>query len=146
MLERDAGGPRRIEWNRYPVRRVQFPGNEGFVLRINEAYEHEAILTRQGDECGSGCNKVVTQCVDVTAPVTLVPNACLGTVTVACQGVPTVNCVTDPCGTSSTITVTQRVCVTIPVRYDVSMNTGEPTISCADGGPCGPCSPCGCKG
>ena len=77
--------------------------------------------------------------------MTLVPNASLGTVTVACQGVPVVSCVTDPCGTSSTITVTQRVCVTIPVRYDVSMSTGDPTISCADGGACGPCSPCGCK-
>ena len=112
-------------------------------MRINEAYEHETILPRQGDECG--CNKIVTQCVDVTAPVTLIPTASLGTVTVACQGVPMVNCVTDPCGTSSTITVTQRVCVTIPVRYDVSMNTSDPTISCAEGGPYGPCSPCGCK-
>ena len=86
-------------------------------MRINEAYEHETILPRQGDECG--CNKIVTQCVDVTAPVTLIPTASLGTVTVACQGVPMVNCVTDPCGTSSTITVTQRVCVTIPDRKSV---------------------------
>ena len=113
-------------------------------MRINEAYEHAAILPCPGED--SGCNKIVTQCVDVTAPVTLVPTASLGTVTVACQGVPVVNCTTDPCGTSSTITVTQRVCVTIPVRYDVSMSTCDPTISCADGGSCGPCSPCGCKG
>ena len=110
-------------------------------MRINEAYEHAAILPGPGEDCG--CNKIVTQCVDVSAPVTLIPTASLGTVTVACQGAPMVDCVTDPCGTSSTITVTQRVCVTIPVGYDVSMNTGEPTISCADGGPC---SPCGCKG
>ena len=100
-------------------------------MRINEAYEHAAILPCPGED--GGCNKIVTQCVDVTAPVTLVPTACLGTVTVSCQGVPVVNCVTDPCGTS------------IPVRYDVSMNTGDPTISCAEGGSCGPCSPCGCK-
>lgn len=116
-------------------------------MRINEAYEHAPILPGPGDETGScNCNKIVTQCVDVTAPVTLVPTACLGNVTVACQGMPVVNCTADPCGTSSTITVTQRVCVTIPVRYDVSMNTGDPTISCAEGGSCGPCSPCGCKG
>lgn len=107
-------------------------------MRINEAYEHESILPRPGED---GCNKIVTQCVDVTAPVTLVPTACLGSVTVACQGIPVVNCTADPCGTSSTITVTQRVCVTIPVRYDVSMSTGDPTISCAEGG-----GPCNCKG
>lgn len=116
----------------------------GIPLRINEAYEHAAIIPCPGDETGScNCNKMVTQCVDVTAPVTLIPTASLGTVTVSCQGVPVVNCVTDPCGTSSTITVTQRVCVTIPVRYDVSMNTGDPTISCAEG-PAG--TPCNCKG
>ena len=66
----------------------------GIPLRINEAYEHAAILPCPGED--SGCNKIVTQCVDVTAPVTLVPTASLGTVTVACQGVPVVNCVTDP--------------------------------------------------
>ena len=86
-------------------------------MRINEAYEHAAIIPCPGDETGNcNCNKIVTQCVDVTAPVTLIPTASLGTVTVSCQGVPVVNCVPDPCGTSSTITVTQRVCVTIPVR------------------------------
>lgn len=131
--------------NQLPGAPGRISRKRGIPLRINEAYEHEAILSRPGDDCGSGCNKIVTQCVDVAAPVTLVPTACLGAVTVACQGMPAVSCVTDPCGTSSTVTVTQRVCVTIPVRYDVSMNTGEPTISCADGGPCGPCSPCGCK-
>lgn len=113
-------------------------------MRINEAYEHEAILPCQGEDCclGSGCNKIVTQCVDVTAPVTLVPAASLGTVTVSCQGAPSVNCVSDSCGTSSTITVTQRICVTIPVKYEICMNACEPTISCAEG-----CPPsCGCKG
>lgn len=109
-------------------------------MRINEAYEHAAILPCPGDD--SGCNKIVTQCVDVAAPVTLIPSACLGAATVACQGMPVVSCVADPCGTSSTVTITQRICVTIPVRYDVSMSTGDPTIACADGG----ASPCSCKG
>lgn len=114
--------------------------NEGFALRINEAYEHEAILPRQSEEsCLGGCNKLITQCVDISAPVTLIPAAALGTVTVSCQGNPVVNCTPDPCGTSSTVTVTQRVCVTIPIKYDISMNTCEPTISCAD-------SACPCKG
>ncbi len=127
----------------YPQGTIQ--GNEGFVLRINEAYEHEAILPRQGEESclGSGCNKIITQCVDISAPVTLVPAASLGAVTVSCQGSPVVCCTQDPCGTSSTITLTQRVCVTIPIKYDISMNTCDPTISCAEGG--GSC-PCGCKG
>ncbi len=110
-------------------------------MRINEAYEHETILPRQGDECG--CNKIVTQCVDVTAPVTLIPTASLGTVTVACQGNPSVTCVTDPDGTCCTLTFTQQVCVSVPIRYGVTMTTGEPCIACSDS-ECGCGCSCGC--
>ena len=55
-------------------------GNEGIPLRISEAYEHEPILPYQPEEsCPvNGCNKVSTQCVDVTAPVILVPTAVMG--------------------------------------------------------------------
>ena len=116
-------------------------------MRINEAYEHESILPIQGEDGrgpNNGCHKIITQCVDVTAPVVLTPTASVGTVTVSCQGSPSVSCVTDPCGTSATITLSQQICVTVPVRYGVSMSSGEATISCAEGG-CPP-SPCGCKG
>jgi len=113
-------------------------------LRINEAYEHEAILPRQTEESGlsntcNTCNKIVTQCVDVAAPVLLQPTASLGTVTASCQGAPTVTCTTDPAGTCCTVTLTQQVCVTMPVRYGVSMSAGEPTIACAE-------DSCCCKG
>lgn len=113
-------------------------------MRINEAYEHESILPCPGDESclpSGGCNKITTQCVDVTAPVTLMPTASVGTVTVSCQGTPSVTCTTDPCGTSCTITLTQQICVSVPVRYGVTMNTGEPTIACCDGAP----GSCACK-
>ena len=124
------------------------PGNEGSVLRINEAYEHEPMLPGQGDEGrlpNNGCKKIVTQCVAVTAPVVLTPTASVGTVTVSCQGAPSINCTADPCGTSATLTLTQQVCVTVPVCYGVGMDSGEATISCTD---CGTChsAPCGCKG
>ena len=116
-------------------------------MRINEAYEHDSILLGQGEDsrkAHNSCNKVITQCVDVTAPMVLTPTASVGTVTVCCQGAPCVNCNTDPCGSSATITLTQQICVTVPVRYGVSMNSGEPSISCAVG-KC-PSAPCGCKG
>lgn len=109
-------------------------------MRINEAYEHEALLPRPGEDLSNACNKLITQCVDVTAPVILQPTASLGTVTVACQGAPTVTCTTDPSGTCATVTLTQKVCVTMPVRYGVSLTSGEPTISCADGGDACVCS------
>ena len=114
-------------------------------MRINEAYEHEAIHPQKPEESGRphACNKVITQCVDVTAPVILQPTAALGTVTVSCQGAPTVTCSTDASGTCCTVTLTQQICVTIPVRYGVTMNSGEPVISCAE---CGGAPPCGCKG
>ena len=115
-------------------------------MRINEAYEHEPILScgteEKGRQC-SGCDKTVVQCVDVDAPVILTPTATIGTVVVSCQGTPCVTCTTDPNGTSCSVVMTQQVCVSIPVRFGVALTSEEPTISCAgsgstDGG-------CGCK-
>lgn len=110
-------------------------------MRINEAYEHETILPYPTEENSlvGGCNKVSTQCVDVTAPMTLTPTACVGTATVTCQGTPCTSCVTDPSGSCVTVTLTQQVCVSVPVRYGVTMTAGEPTIACADS-----CTGCGC--
>lgn len=121
-------------------------------MRINEAYEHEPMLPGQGEEGrpNNGCKKVITQCVAVTAPVVLTPTASVGTVTVCCQGAPTVSCAADPCGTSATITLTQQVCVTVPVCYGVGMDSGEATIACDCGPGPGPGHghgpSCGCKG
>lgn len=103
-------------------------------MRINEAYEHEAILPYQPEEsCPTGgCNKVGTQCVRVTAPLVLTPAAAVGTVTVSCQGSPEISCVTDASGSSCTVAMTQEVCVSVPIRYGVALATGEPTIACGD--------------
>ena len=110
-------------------------------MRISEAYEHEPILPYQSEEsCPlNGCNKVSTQCVDVTAPVILVPTAAMGSPTVTCQGSLKITCATNADGTMCTVTLTQQVCVSIPVRYGVTMSTCDPTISCADS-----CTGCGC--
>ena len=111
-------------------------------MRINEAYEHEPILPYQSeDSCPvNGCNKVSTQCVDVTATVLLSPTAVMGTPTVTCQGSPTVTCTTNADCTMCTVTLTQQVCVSIPVRYGVTLSTGDPTICCSDSRPgCGCC-------
>lgn len=115
-------------------------------MRINDTYEHEAILPYQTpeDACSvNGCNKVTTHCVDVTAPLTLTPTASIGKVTVACQGDPTVSCDSNPTGTSCIVTLTQKICVTVPVRYGVSMSADEPKIDCNCCGSGGGCScPC----
>ncbi len=106
-------------------------------MRINEAYEHEALRSCQTEETTcpiNGCSKVSTQCVDVSAPVVLAPTASLGSPTVTCQGSPSVTCVTSSDKTYCTVTLTQQVCVSIPVCYGVSIATGEVTIACADGG------------
>ena len=111
-------------------------------MRINEAYEHEALRSCQTEETTcpiNGCSKVSTQCVDVSAPVVLAPTASLGSPTVTCQGSPSVTCVTSSDKTYCTVTLTQQVCVSIPVRYGVTMSTCDPTISCADS-----CVGCGC--
>lgn len=108
-------------------------------MRINEVYEHEAIRPCQAEETScpiSGCNKVSTQCVDVSAPVVLAPTATLGSPTVTCQGSPNVTCTTSSDKSYCTVTLTQQVCVSIPVCYGVSMSTGDATISCSDNSGC----------
>lgn len=116
-------------------------------MRINEAYEHEPLRSCQSEETScpiSGCNKISTQCVDVTAPVVLSPTATLGSPTVTCQGSPSVTCVTSADKTHCTVTLTQQVCVSIPVCYGVTMSAGDATIACADGGTGGSCG-CTCR-
>ena len=111
-------------------------------MRISEAYEHEPILPYQAeDSCPvGGCNKTGTQCVDIAAPFTLTPTAAVGAVSITCQGSPSVTCVSDACGSSCTVTMTQQVCVSVPIRYGVSLTSGEPKITCADGSwGCGCC-------
>ena len=98
-------------------------------MRINEAYEHEPILPYQSEEsCPlNGCNKVSTQCVDVTASVILSPTAVMGSPTVTCQGNPTITCATNADGTMCTVTMTQKVCVSIPVRYGTTISATPPS-------------------
>ena len=113
----------------------------GIVLHISEAYEHEPILPYQPeDSCPvNSCNKTAAQCVEVTAPATLTPTAEVGSISLACQGAPDVDCVTNGKGASCTLTITQKVCVSIPVRFGVTMDSDDPTIACADGS----CTRCG---
>ena len=105
-------------------------------MHINEAYEHEPILTYQPeDACPiNSCSKTASQCVEVTAPVTLTPTAVVGSISVACQGAPDVDCVTNDGGISCTLTITQKVCVSVPVRFGVEKaDDDDPKIACADG-------------
>jgi len=108
-------------------------------LRICEAYEHEPILSYQGEDCCSanGCNKTGTQLFDIATAMTLTPTAEVGAATVTCQGTPTVTCISDTDGANCILTLTQQVCVSIPVRYGVTLTNGETTIGCADGCGCG---------
>ena len=102
-------------------------------MRINEVYGHEPILSYQPEQCPvEGCGKIGTQCVDVSAAVTLTPAVTVGNVTVTCQGSPNIVCETNAGGTSCTVTLVQRVCVSIPVEYGVSVDPGNAVIACAE--------------
>ena len=101
-------------------------------MRINEAYEHDPILPYQGEENVNSCNRIGTQCVDISEPLLLSPTTTVGTAAVTCQGTPVISCVANEEGTACTVTVTQQVCVSVPIRYGVTMTSGEPTIACAD--------------
>ena len=113
----------------------------GIILHISEDYEHERILPYQTEEACpiSSCNKPASQCVNVSAPVTLTPTAVIGSLSVACQGIPEVTCVTGTDGSRCTLMITQRVCVSVPVRFGVEMDSDDPTIACADSR----CTACG---
>ena len=104
-------------------------------MRINE----DMTLAGQAEtSCPlDGCSKVVTQCLDMIAPLTVTPATTLGTVSVTCQGTPRVVCTADASGSSCTITMTQQVCISVPVRYGVCVASGDTTIGCADSRGCG---------
>lgn len=97
---------------------------------MNETYRKDIIPTTPPPV--TGCNKTGTQCVDISAEVTLTPRTTVGTITTTCQGTPTVLCETNDEGTACTATLTQRVCVTIPVTFSVEKEDGEPSIMCAE--------------
>lgn len=103
-------------------------------MRISEAYEHEPILAYSGEDCCpvSGCGRIGTQCVNVSAAMTMTPVAAVGTIAVTCQGLPTIACVPAEDGSFCTLTMTQQVCVSVPIRYGVTLTSGETTIGCAD--------------
>ena len=103
-------------------------------MRINEVYGHEPITPCQMGGCPPDpCEKVGTQCVDISAAVTLTPEVTVGTVTVTCEGAPRVTCETNGNGASCTLRLVQQVCVSVPVTYGVTMAAGETAIVCAEG-------------
>ena len=108
-------------------------------MRINEAYEHEPLLSCSCEGTNS-CGRIGTQCVDIAASAVLTPVATVGDVTVTCQGTPVVTCETNGSGTSCTLTITQQVCVSLPVHYGVTVTCGDAAIACADNN----CVGCGC--
>lgn len=111
--------------------KAQSQRNEEIVLRINEVYEHEPLVPYPVTEPTTGCDKVGTQCVEVSLPLTVTPTATPGTVVTTCSSSPTVTCVTAEDGLSCTITVSQRVCVSIPVCFGVVADPETVTIACA---------------
>ena len=102
-------------------------------MRISEAYEHDSLLPYQEESCVlNGCNKVGTQCLDVSVSMLATPTSVVGTPEVSCQGTPEITCEVNEDGTSCTLIMTQQVCVSVPVRYGLTLTNGETTIGCAD--------------
>ena len=98
-------------------------------MRSNEVFETDILC-----QASPSCDKVSTQCVDISLPMTVTPVAGIGTVTTSCQGVPAVTCVTADDRLSCTLTVTQRVCLNIPVRFSAVAESASPSIACAESG------------
>lgn len=104
-------------------------------MRINEVYEHEPLIPYQGADPhppATGCDKTARQCVEVSLPLKVTPNASTGTITTTCEGNPVVTCTAAADGRSLTVTVTQRVCLSIPVRFgaDAEPEPEKATIAC----------------
>ena len=99
---------------------------------------------QQNPTHNNGCSRISTQCVDVSAPLALTPSADIGNICTTCQGIPTVQCITNEDASSSYVILTQKICVTIPVRYGVNVTAETPCITCSDH----VCSDgdCGCQG
>ncbi len=80
----------------------------------------------------AGCTQTGVQELAISQPVTLTPSVSLGTISVSCQGRPSMTCTASADGTSCTVTMTEQIAVSIPVDYSVELTPDAPTIACAD--------------
>lgn len=80
---------------------------------------------------GSECKKTANQCIDISVPVDIAPNAEVGMIDMECCGEPEVICC--ECGKKNVcrLVLVQKVCIKIPVCYSFTTNVGPETIECS---------------
>lgn len=80
--------------------------------------------------CG-GCRKTSCEYTDVSLPIELIPNTCVGDVETCCVGEPCVQCTSVAGGNRVRLTVSQRVKIRIPIDIGVTAVVGAGCISCS---------------
>lgn len=98
--------------------------------------DFENSLTICGPVCPEAeeCDTTVFQTIGVCVPITVTPEAEVGTINVTCCGPATVSdeeCV-DTGETSCTFYVTQNLCVEVPVIFSATGEPGTPTVTCGE--------------
>lgn len=106
--------------------------------------DFENSLTICGPVCQEAeeCDTTVFQTIEVCVPITVTPDADVGTINVTCCGPATVS--DEECAAgepSCTFYVTQNLCVEVPVVFSATGEPGTPTVACGelstDGCDCG---------
>ena len=111
-------------------------------MTMNEDYNVEENYTlAKGEEIvvdlgggRPGCFKSVTECADVSLPVSIKPYAIMGRVHTECVGEPIIRyCHSgdsrDGCGKCE-ITVTQALKIKIPIEYGAVADAGRSHVKC----------------
>jgi hypothetical protein len=98
--------------------------------------DFENSLTICGPVCPEAeeCDTTVFQTIGVCVPITVTPEAEVGTINVTCCGPATVSdeeCI-DTGETSCTFYVTQNLCVEVPVIFSAVGEPGTPTVTCGE--------------
>lgn len=80
------------------------------------------------------CQKTGYEYTDVSLPIELIPNTCVGPVETCCVGEPCVQCESVAGGSRVRLTVSQRVKIRIPIDIGVTAVVGSGCISCSNCG------------
>ncbi len=88
------------------------------------------------------CSKTGFEIAEVSLPLEILPNTCVGEVETDCCGEPNVSCECEPCGNTCRLVITQRIKIKIPFTIGIKAVTGCSHISCAAPGRCGCADDC----
>ena len=86
---------------------------------------------RDTDEANA-CVKISRENIDVSVPIELQPDTCIGEIKAHCCEEPKVECRSDPCENKLDICIIQKIQLEIPVKFGIKTTVKESSIECSE--------------